>query len=227
VTEPDPLSLPALLLEALDQSRHWGFLGEGPLDVHVAHALGFAEAAEALGSTDGTWLDLGSGGGIPGLILANHWPDRPGILLDSNERRAHFLLEVVASLGWEDRVQVITERAEVAGRQLGLRGALSLVVARSFGAPPVTAECGAPFLRLGGALIVSDPPATGPADDLTEVRWPPEGLAQVGLERVGARRSIFGYQVLRQTRECPDRFPRRVGVPAKRPLYTVRTDRDG
>jgi 16S rRNA (guanine527-N7)-methyltransferase len=195
--------------------------------VHVAHALGFAEAAEAFGSADGSWLDLGSGGGIPGLILAHHWPDRPAILLDSNERRAQFLLEVVAGLGWEDRVQVIMERAEVAGRQVGLRGALSLVVARSFGAPPVTAECAAPFLRTGAALIVSDPPSTGSSGDLTDARWPPEGLALVGLERVGARRSIFGYQVLRQARECPDRFPRRVGVPAKRPLYTVRTDRAG
>jgi 16S rRNA (guanine527-N7)-methyltransferase len=92
-------------------------------------------------------------------------------------------------------------------------------VARSFGAPPVTAECAAPFLQLGGVLIVSEPPvASGDSDEL---RWPEEGLAVVGLEPESLWRDSFGYRVLRQSQNCPDRFPRRVGVAAKRPIYRV------
>jgi 16S rRNA (guanine527-N7)-methyltransferase len=209
-------------------------LGEVPLETHIEHALGFADAAGWVPEpdlkvpgpgpppamlTEGPWLDLGSGGGIPGLVLAHRWPDREAVLLDSNERRTAFLSQVVGSQGWGDRVRVVTGRAEVVGRAEGRRGAFSLVVARSFGPPPVTAECAAPFLRRGGVLIVSEPPGSDGEAELDPDRWPEEGLHTVGLARLGLRRGQFGYAVLRQTVTCPERFPRRVGVPGKRPIY--------
>ncbi len=200
----------------------------------MAHALGFADAAESLihgdGRTstlqlakdceNGPWMDLGSGGGIPGLVLAFRWPERGAVLLDSNERRARFLHEVVEDQGWGGRVRVVEDRAEVAGRAPDLRGAFSLVVARSFGSPPVTAECAAPFLRPGGILIVSEPPVA-PSVALDDARWPEVGLAEVGLQRLGSWRREFGYRLLRQAIVCPERYPRRVGVPGKRPLYRM------
>jgi 16S rRNA (guanine527-N7)-methyltransferase len=214
----------------LAQSRAWGFLGDGPLDTHIAHAQGFADAAESLEVegdpqrptvATGRWMDLGSGGGIPGLILAHRWPDREAVLLDSNERRSRFLLEVVEDQGWGSRIRVVTDRAEIAGRTDELRASFSLVVARSFGSPPVTAECAAPFLQEGGALIVSEPPQEETAGEPPATRWPDEGLAPVGLERQAQWRNSFGYQILRQASLCPDRYPRRVGIPAKRPLYRL------
>jgi len=237
---PPGTPLPPALTRALLQARTWGFLGEGPIEIHVAHALGFAEAAEAAApppdgapaeppTQAGPWMDLGSGGGIPGLVLAHHWPHRQATLLDSNERRCRFLMQVVGELGWEDRIRIENIRAEVGGREERLRGRFSLVVARSFGAPPVTAECGSPFLRLGGFLVVSEPPSSSSDEppssssdeEADDARWPVESLARVGLERSSLWRHTFGYRVLRQSRECPDEFPRRVGVPAKRPLYRV------
>jgi 16S rRNA (guanine527-N7)-methyltransferase len=234
VSSGDLQLLPPSLLEALSQARTWGFLGNGPLDVHVAHAQGFADAVESveLGEVNpqggsvtadprsGLWMDLGSGGGIPGLVLAYRWPDRDAVLLESNERRSRFLAQVVEDQGWGNRVRVLTERAEVAGHTDGLRQSFTLVVARSFGAPPVTAECAAPFLRRGGILVVSEPPAIS-VDD-RDARWPEDPLASVGLERLDLRRDTFGYQLLRQSADCPERFPRRVGVPTKRPLYRMR-----
>lgn len=220
-----PPRLPDTLVAALRQSRSWGFLGEGPIDTHIAHAEGFAAAASAsIGPVatqppTGRWIDLGSGGGIPGLVLAHLWPDRPAVLLDSNERRTRFLARVVDEQGWAGRVKVITDRAEVAGRHPDLREAFSLVVARSFGSPAVTAECAAPFLRVGGLLVVSEPPTDPDVADPVAVRWPEAGLATVGLAPVARRRNGFGYQVLVQAHACPDRFPRRTGVPGKRPLY--------
>jgi 16S rRNA (guanine527-N7)-methyltransferase len=229
---------PPSLINALEQARSWGFLGDGALDVHIAHAHGFGDAAESLQSgpsaqasessggspSPGRWLDLGSGGGIPGLILAHRWSDREAVLLDSNERRARFLEQVVEDQGWAGRVTVVTDRAEAAGRVEGLRGSFSLVVARSFGPPAITAECGAPFLRLGGFLIVSEPPLAERGEGVDDVRWPAEPVALVGLTSVEVWRETFGYQVLRQVKACPDRFPRRVGVPGKRPLYRVGAD---
>jgi 16S rRNA (guanine527-N7)-methyltransferase len=107
-----------------------------------------------------------------------------------------------------DRTTVVQGRAEEHGRDPGLRGSFDLVTARSFGPPASTAECAAPFLAVGGRLLVSEPPMGPP-------RWPVE-VAQLGL-RVGER--VGGIQVLEQVALCPDRFPRRTGVPLKRPLF--------
>src|SRR5579872_2967165 len=232
---PSEQPLPVSLAGALSRSRSLGFLGEGPLDVHVAHALGFAEAAESIrvhrppgpagadpGVLDeGPWMDLGSGGGIPGLVLAHRWSHREAVLLDSNVRRARFLHEVVDDQGWGDRVRVVADRAEMAGRLDDLRASFSLVVARSFGSPPVTAECAAPCLRRSGILVVSEPPVSTGGDLPDGDRWPAAGLGMVGLVPLAAWHGEFGYAILRQEQECPDRYPRRVGVPGKRPLYRV------
>lgn len=169
-------------------------------------------------------MDLGSGGGLPGLILAQHWPDSGAVLLDAAERRTAFLAQAVHRLGWEARVQVIRARAEEAGRRPDLRGAFDVVWARSFGSPPVTAECAAPFLMPDGLLVVSEPPGPDPGSsrvDRTAARWPRAGLSLLGQEPLVAVRGRFGYQVVQQVAVCPERFPRRPGVAAKRPLYRV------
>jgi 16S rRNA (guanine527-N7)-methyltransferase len=128
--------------------------------------------------------------------------------VDAAERRCRFLEEAVAELELGARVRVVQGRAEVLGRDPSLRGTCDLVTARSFGPPAVTAECAAPFLAVGGVLLVSEPPAAAP-------RWPDE-LATLGLV-AGPR--VGGIQVLTQATPCPERFPRRTGVPAKRPLF--------
>jgi 16S rRNA (guanine527-N7)-methyltransferase len=219
------------VVEALSRAQRLGFFGDGPLEPAVDHARGFAEAAAAFharqGAPDwagpGCFVDLGSGGGLPGLVLAALWPRATGIFLDANERRSAHLVQAVEEAGWQDRITVLQVRAEVAGRRQELRGAADLVVARSFGAPAATAECAAPLLRVGGLLIVSEPPAGAGAGAGALVpgsdRWPPGPLAELGLRPVGEERGRYGYQLIVQERACPERFPRRDGVPAKRPLY--------
>jgi 16S rRNA (guanine527-N7)-methyltransferase len=208
----------AALAAVLEQGRGLGFLGPGAVRAHIEHALGFAA-----GSEEGPqrFLDLGSGGGVPGLVLAARWPASEVVLLDAAARRCGFLREAVARLGWENRVGVVRARAEEAGRRADLRGRFDLVVARGFGPPPVTAECGAPFLAPGGRLVVSEPPGGGveAREARGTERWPAAGLALVGLapERVWVTR--YHYRSLVLEHRCPDRFPRRTGVPAKRPLF--------
>jgi 16S rRNA (guanine527-N7)-methyltransferase len=187
----------------------------------VLHALGLAaalagEPSTGTSSPPARAMDLGAGGGVPGLVLAALWPDTVFVYLDANRRRASFLESAVELLGWVGRVSVRCERAEIAGRKEGLRAGFDLVVARGFGPPPATAECAAPFLRLGGLLLVSEPPPDGlPAEE----RWPAEGCRLVGLDPVLKVTSPVSAQILRQASVCPERYPRRDGMPTKRHLF--------
>jgi 16S rRNA (guanine527-N7)-methyltransferase len=206
------------LIAVLRRSQRLGYIGGTDLAPHLRHALGFAVT---VGAAPRRALDLGSGGGLPGLVLARHWVESSWLLLDGSQTRTTFLDHAVRELDLEDRVTVVRGRAEEVGHEDRHRGAFDLVVARSFGPPAVVAECAAPFLEVGGTLVVSEPPDTGD-------RWAhPDELAELGLERQGdaadAERpaGAAGYQVLRQVTPCPPRYPRRVGIPVKRPLFTA------
>jgi 16S rRNA (guanine527-N7)-methyltransferase len=203
-------SLDPLLLSVLSESRDLGFLGPGPVDEQVRHSLLFGLMVS---SFSGRAVDLGSGGGLPGLVLARHWPSSSWLLIDGNRRRREWLAGAASTLGMADRVQVRCQRAEEAGQDLLLRSTFDLVTARSFGPPAVAAECAAPLLSVGGTLIVSEPPGGDPG------RWPASGLDQLGLAADGLMVSPAAFQRLRLVAPCPHRFPRRVGVPAKRPLF--------
>ena len=203
-----------MLLEILEEARTRGYLGPEPVERHLEHSTSLADA---IGPFDGTFLDLGSGGGVPGLVLAMHWPRAHGVLLESQLRRCAFLETAIARLGFGQRVTVRCGRAEHLARDPELRGALDLVVARSFGRPSVTAECGVGFLRGGGRLVVSEPP-----EGTTDVgeRWPPEGLAQFGLGTPLLVRSKGAGAVVMAAQGPPDdRWPRRDGRPTKSPRW--------
>jgi 16S rRNA (guanine527-N7)-methyltransferase len=192
----------------LSDGQTRGLLGPGAVGPHIDRSL---DVGGILRAPPQVALDLGSGGGLPGLPLALAWPATQWILLDGRDGRAEFLRQAVTKLGIDERVRVIAERAEIAGRG-ELRASVDVVVARSFGRPAVTAECGSPFLRREGLLIVAEPP--GEND-----RWPAEGLAQLGMRRGIRATEPSSVQVLVQERLCPARYPRRVGVPGKRPLF--------
>ena len=196
---------------ALARAQLLGFLGPGSLEDQLRHADAFIDL---IGPSTDSFLDLGAGGGLPGLALALAWPAARGVLLDSNQRRGTHLETACADLGIGDRVDVVVARAEDAAHDARWRGGFPLVVARAFGPPAVTAECGAGFLAAGGRLAVSEPPG----GDAT--RWPAEGLARLGLAgpEVLAGRGA-SVAVLRRVREPEPRWPRRRGLPARRPLW--------
>jgi len=202
---------------ALSRSFELGFLGSMPIGDQIDHALGFVAVLEScLGGAPGSVIDLGTGGGVPGLVLLSCWPDARVVLMDASERRTEFLSETLQARAATGAGEVIRGRAEELGRQGGFREQFDAVTSRSFGIPALTAECGASFLRPGGWMVVSEPPDVAP-----EERWPRNGLTVVGLERREIVRvsGRFGYQLLHKTTGIGDRFPRRVGIPAKRPLF--------
>ena len=201
----------------LEEAKRRGFLGPGPVEAHLDHAAGFAQVVRAVaGGAGDEWraADLGSGGGVPALPLALDFPRSIWVLVESGLRRAAFLREAVATLALGARVEVVEDRAEVVGRSPARRGQFDVVVARGFGPPTVVAECAAPLLRVDGMLVVSEPPGGEPA------RWPATGLRALGMRPdASVRADGWSFQVVRQSVLCSDRFPRRVGMPAKRPLF--------
>jgi 16S rRNA (guanine527-N7)-methyltransferase len=160
-------------------------------------------------------LDLGSGGGLPGLVLATARPELELTLLEARRRACRFLREAVEELSL-DGLEVVESRAEEAARQPGLREAFHAVVARSFGPPGVTAECAVGFLRPGGHLVVSEPPDR----DATSSRWPLAGLDELGFGPPVLGGGSDGSFVVLEKLRNDDRWPRRVGIPAKRPRWT-------
>lgn len=213
-------TLEDILLDA--QRLRW--IGSAPLVTAMAHARGFAAAPV---DAPTVFADIGSGGGLPGLVLAFEWPDAEVVLIEGSAKRADFLQQAALDLGIGERCTVLGERAEAAGRRSEIRHRCDVVVARGFGAPPVTAECASPLLRPGGHLLVSEPPRSGAApapgagadSDRPGPRWPQEGLAVLGMGVGESWETDFHYQALVQETPCPEQFPRRVGIPGKRPIF--------
>ncbi|MGI9603028.1 MAG: RsmG family class I SAM-dependent methyltransferase [Acidimicrobiales bacterium] len=199
------------LAEVLAGAQQRGLIGPAPVAEHRAHASGFFRG---LGEVPDVVVDLGAGGGVPGLVLAWEHPGLHVELVDGRRRATDWLEQAVHTLDLEARVNVQQIRAEELGREEQWRGRCTTVVARGFGPPAVLAECAAPLLGDGGQVVVSDPPTAG------DERWPDDGLAMLGLVSAATWSTDGGhYRVLRATAPCGERFPRRVGIPAKRPLW--------
>lgn len=199
------------LAACLTEAQVRGLIGPDELPRATSHARDLGQVA-AQPNLPVSCLDLGSGGGLPGLVLAVEWPQSHWVLLDTSRRSTDFLREAVVRLGLGDRVVVVNARAEDAGRLPRHAGAYELVIARSVAQPPAVAEYAAPLLQVGGRLVVSEPP------DSTGERWDVEGLAVLGLsppELVKSPRAV----TIAKHGPTPPRFPRKAGMAVKRPLW--------
>jgi 16S rRNA (guanine527-N7)-methyltransferase len=228
VSRKEPPQNSKRLLELLALARDRGFAGKAPPEEQLERSLAFSQMVAAPSNA----LDLGSGAGLPGLVLALHWPSSNWCFLESKPKRAAWLRHALAVLELQDRCQVAEGRAEHLARTC-LRGSFDLVTARAFGPPAATAECGAAFLAFGGRMIVAEPPllpSSPPAlvvqqvTEDSERRWPARGLAQLGLrlDATGVVPTSAGPVTLSRLvcyAPCPELYPRRVGAPFKRPLF--------
>ena len=125
-----------------------------------------------------------------------------------------FLTWAVEHLALEQVVAVIRSRAEELAHLPRHREAFDLVVARGFGPPAVTGECASGLLRVGGRLLVSEPPNADGS------RWTGLDTAGLGLvvETV-AQLEVGSFVVIRKLSATPDQFPRRGAALSKRPLF--------
>jgi len=156
-------------------------------------------------------VDLGSGAGFPGLVLALALPEAVVALVEANGRKADFLRKAARALG-ASRARVVAGRAEEWREGLGWADA---VVAKALGPQPVVLEYAAPLLRLGGVVVDWRSQRSG--EEVRRGRAAAQLLGLVPLRdhRYAPRRQL---EVFRKERPTPERFPRRPGVAVKRPL---------
>ena len=152
-------------------------------------------------------VDVGSGNGSPGIPLAIEY-GRPVTLVEAASRKAAFLRRVVAELGIE--APVVAERSEHYARAAG-RDRFDLVLARALAPPPVALELCLPLARAGGRVVLWTGEIDGDAIDEVAVQL----AARVSrIEPYGGRRLVE----VAKLGVTPERFPRRAGMAAKRPL---------
>ena len=205
------------MTDVLEESKRLGFLGPGPVQDHIDHTKRFLPPLDDLSSEQASsglrFVDLGAGGGLPSLPLLQARPTFSGVLLDAIQKRCSFLVWAIGALNIADRVEVWCGRAEDIGHEERARFRFDAVVARGFGPPAQTVECGAPLLRKGGRLVISEPPERR--------EWPPDSLATVGLlrHRAPVEGDGAGVVVLERTGEIDDRYPRRIKAQQRTPLF--------
>jgi 16S rRNA (guanine527-N7)-methyltransferase len=164
-------------------------------------------------------LDLGAGAGLPGLPLKIAVPDLSLTLLEATARKAAFLRQAVSELALE-QVEVLLGRAEEVARQADRRQAYELVVARAVAPLPTLLEMALPFLRIGGVLAA--PKGSRAPQEVTRSE---RALGLLGgtllsvtpLAIPGAPHRPW-LVLVRKVAPTPEVYPRRPGIPAKRPL---------
>ncbi|HSP30074.1 MAG TPA: RsmG family class I SAM-dependent methyltransferase [Ilumatobacteraceae bacterium] len=159
------------LTAVLEDAQRLGFLGSRPIPEVVEHARGFVRAIEHRAS-HGSVLDLGSGGGVPGLVIAHDLPATHVTLLDRRAKRTDALERFVRRLGWQERVSVVC--ADVSN--FVQDASFDAVVARGFGPPAFTLSAAARLVRPGQVIVISEPPDGN--------RWEEELLQRLGLRQI-------------------------------------------
>ncbi len=186
------------LFETLRDAQRLGMLGPGSLERAIAHASAFADALQDDASDV---VDLGSGGGLPGLVVGWRRPEARLTLVDRRAARTDMLRRAVARLGWSERVEVVTGDVVELARG-SWRGRFDAATARGFGPPAWTLACGAAVVRLGGRVVISEPP--GEPD-----RWHDEEIQRLGVaRRPDSPAGLVVFQVER---------PLAAHLPARRP----------
>jgi 16S rRNA (guanine527-N7)-methyltransferase len=163
-------------------------------------------------------LDLGSGAGFPSLPLKVVWPGLQLTLIESREKKTAFLQHVCAVLKLKN-VEVETARAEESAHTL-FREVFDTVVTRGVASMSTLAELTLPFCRIGGTAIAmkhvgvdNELAMAKPAISLMGGEL--QTVLPVTVEELGRDRTLV---VIKKVNPTPEKYPRRPGVPAKRPL---------
>jgi 16S rRNA (guanine527-N7)-methyltransferase len=161
-------------------------------------------------------VDVGSGGGLPGLPLKLARPDLHVTLVESDQSKAAFLVQAAAGLQLKD-VEVVGRPAEEVGRDPRYRESFDVAVARALAPMPVLAELCLPLVRVGGRLLAQK-------TEKEDVSGATHAIEVLGgsLDTVAAAHSSARTEgtvvVVRKVAATPPEYPRRPGVPRRRPL---------
>ena len=168
------------------------------------------------------WIDVGTGGGFPGLAIAIALPKARVTLLDSVGRKTAAVEAMANTLGLADRVRVRTERIETTGRDGAFRGSFDRAVARAVAAAPVVAEYLVPLLNTDGQALLY----RGQWNDTdavpfnTALRLLQARLVEVQHRQLPNDRGTRHLLRVQPNGPCPRSYPRAVGTPSREPLGT-------
>ncbi len=158
------------LVQVLTESQRLGFLGSRPVTEVVEHARAFVDGLDGV---TGSVVDLGAGGGVPGLVIAQDRPDLALVMVDRRAKRTDFLRRVVSRLGWSSRIEVVND--DVLRLVDRVPDSFDAAVARGFGPPDTTLTLARRLIVPSGRVVISEPP--------TGDRWSPELLTELGVSR--------------------------------------------
>ena len=230
LNEKQSAQLLSYYTELVRQNEHMNLTAitefEEVLDKHFADSLAplaMKEFNTWLKQEGRTILDMGTGAGFPGLPLAIVLPEARVTLADSLKKRTSFLYDTVQMLEL-DNVQVVNGRAEDLAKEAAYRENFDLVVSRAVADLPVLCEYCLPFVSVGGLFIAWKGP--GIQEEVQKAKDATTLLGGAGpeiydytLPGSGIRHSLA---VIRKTANTPDKYPRRAGIPTKRPLGSLK-----
>ena len=188
-----------------------------PAEAWMRHLLDSLSLLPFLGDANQI-VDVGSGGGLPGIPLAIVEPDRTFTLLEATGKKVRFLAETAEALGLHN-VQAVQMRAEDAGRNAAYRERFDLVLARSVATLPALLEYLLPLARVHGRILAMKGAAAA-----EEVKTAQHAAKTLGAGQLAIHRTLPGIVddatvvEAEKTRPTPKRYPRLPGVPRKEPL---------
>ncbi len=194
----------------------------GESDIIQKHLVDCLTCLQFLQGRKVRLLDIGAGAGLPGLVLKLARQDILLTLLESVGKKCDFLRHIVKKFNLSD-VEIIQGRAEVYGQMSAWREGFNAVICRAVGSLPLVLEYGLPFLRTGGVFIVQRGPrgrkellSSGYA--MQELGGVLSDVVEIALPD-GSKRVLI---LVKKTNVAPPEYPRRTGIPKKRPLQAVR-----
>lgn len=190
-------------------------------EVQIKHFLDSLSAYPALKQPidNQRFLDVGAGGGFPGLPLKIAFPAIKLVLLEATAKKAAFLRHLTQKLGFDD-VDIAIRRAEEVARQPQYRERFDIVLCRAVAQLPVLAELTLPFCTIGGRLI-----AQKKGDIEAEIDRAAKAIEIMGGSQPLVKRVELGeladehyLVIVNKIAPTPDKYPRRPGIPAKSPI---------
>lgn len=187
-------------------------------EVQVKHFLDSLTVVPALPPGVQRVADVGTGAGFPGLPVKIARPELEVVLVESAAKKTAFLRHLIAALGLS-RVEIVTARAEEVGHRPGYREAFDAVLSRALAPLAVVAEICLPLARLGGSVIAQKSAAqqgeaAAAAKAIALLGGKLREVHPVALEELPGRVLV----VLEKVAPTPPQYPRRPGIPEKRPL---------
>jgi len=173
----------------------------------------------AIGSADFRLIDVGTGAGIPGIPLKIAFSDIRLVLLEARAKKAAFLHHITDKLGL-DNVEILVGRAEDVAHLSQYRERFDLVLSRAVAPLPILVELALPFCALGGSFIAQKKGDTGEeisqaAKAISLLGGSLREVKRINLDEFTDERRLV---VIDKISPTPPRYPRRPGIPSKRPL---------